>query len=132
MKESVKTVAEKIKLDGHGGAKKGDELAGFYTEMFFHILKAKIIQFMNVCTLYMTSKYIYVLISSLNSNDLNLQSESAEIRLSELNIFDIAPVREEGNSKKDFIEGVFEGSLNVSSYEELETFETKFSLQVFF
>lgn len=45
MKDSVKTVAEKIKLDAQNRAHEGEKSVGFYTEMFTHVLKMKILNF---------------------------------------------------------------------------------------
>lgn len=36
-----------------------------------------------------------------------------------MNLYEIAPVKEDGNSKSDFMEEICEGSLSVSSYKKL-------------
>lgn len=48
MIDAIGTVGNKIALDAQNRSADGEELAGFYTIMFFYVLKAKVLTFLDV------------------------------------------------------------------------------------
>lgn len=50
MKDGIGTIANKIALDAQNKTPDDDDLAGFYTDMFLYVLKAKVFTFLDVCT----------------------------------------------------------------------------------
>lgn len=128
MKDGIGTIANKIELDAQNRSPDGEELAGFYTDMFLYVLKAKVLTFLDVCTF-----TFYKLKFHIINFKYYLQFK---IRLSQLNLHELAPVREENlDPKQEFMEEIHgrKGSLSVSEYGKfLKIFRQLLKLVMFF